>query len=572
MIFSIRANRLWVNNLDLHKQIVDQRVRKIVDDNQEWFGTNLDDERRISKAFVLLGVASYLKMDISEAAELLTEGANDAGVDALHISDADNFEFTVTIFQAKYRRKLTTDAHFPENALVRVIGSIRSIFDPSKEMTLNETLKPKVAEIRSLMSEGYIPFIKCVCLSNGLAWNNQGQEQIDNSGFSSDQVVFEHYNHDAIVRDLRAAKPIKDSIRFAGKGIVEDFNFKRVLIGKINVNEIAALMDRHGNGLLEKNVRQFLGLKKSRVNESIRETLLSEKQGNFYFFNNGITMVCNKFSYNALTDRDWIVNVDDLQIINGGQTCKTIQETIQGNPEKSFVEGFVLVRLYELSGDEHEELLQDITIATNSQNPVDLRDLRANEEKQKNLEIAVEQLGYRYIRKREEANNSLEAIPSTVAAEAIYSIWKEKPHVTKFRKNELFGRFYDEVFSNVNGAQLVIAVLIYRYCDRLRKQQNFVQQYPHLPYSAYFLAMLIGKLILKETNKEYRELTHVTFGEVKDYFENNKKQLFQQGNELLIRSLNKLYPDGYEKIELRRLSATFRREDLLLELSKLEKI
>ncbi|MEC1637543.1 AIPR family protein [Schinkia azotoformans] len=140
----------------------------------------------------------------------------------------------------------------------------------------------------------------------------------------------------------------------------------------------------------------------------------------------------------------------------------------------------------------------------------------------------------------------------------------------KFRKNELFGRFYDEAFNNVNGAQLVMAVRIYRYCDRLRKQQNLVQQYPHLPYSTYFLAMLIGKLILKETNKEYRELTHVTFGEVKDYFENNKKQLFQQGNELLIKSLNRLYSDGYEKIELRRLSATFRREDLLLELKKLE--
>lgn len=327
-------------------------------------------------------------------------------------------------------------------------------------------------------------------------------------------------------------------------------------------------MTRHGNGLLEKNVRQFLGLKKSRINESIKETLLSEKQGNFYFFNNGITMVCDKFSYNALTDRDWIVNVEDLQIINGGQTCKTIQETIRNYPDKSFAEGFVLVRLYELSSDEHEELLQDITIATNSQNPVDLRDLRANEEKQKNLEIAVEQLGYRYIRKREEANNSLEAIPSTVAAESIYSIWKKKPHVTKFRRNELFGRFYDEVFSNVNGAQLVMAVLIYRYCDRLRKQQNFVQQYPHLPYSTYFLAMLIGKLLLNKTNKIYEELTHISFAEVKNYFEMNKEQLFQQSNDMLVRSLNKLYPDGYENIELRRLSATFRREDLLVELNR----
>lgn len=187
-----------MQSMDLHKQIVDQRIRKIVEDNSRWFEQDRDEERKVSKAFVLLGVSSYLKIDISEAVEVLTEGANDAGVDAIHISDADNYEFTVTIFQAKYRRRLTTDAHFPETALVRVLGSIRSIFDPSKSMTVNDALQPKVAEIRSLMAEGYIPFIKCVCLSNGSSWNTQGEEQIKNAGFSEDQVVFEHYNHDSM--------------------------------------------------------------------------------------------------------------------------------------------------------------------------------------------------------------------------------------------------------------------------------------------------------------------------------------------------------------------------------------
>lgn len=554
--------------MDLHKQIIDQRIRKIVADNEEWFQQERDEERKISKAFVLLGASSYLKMDISEAAELLTEGANDAGVDAIHISDPNHYEFTVTIFQAKYRRKLTSEAHFPETALVRVIGSIRSIFDPSREMTLNEALKPKVAEIRSLMSEGYIPFIKCVCLSNGESWNKQGQEQIDNTGFSSDQVSFEHFNHDSIVKDLRSAKSISDTIRFTGKGIVENFNFKRVLIGKVSVNEVASLMNRHGNALLERNVRQYLGLKKSRINESIKETLLSDKQGNFYFFNNGITMVCDKFSHNAMVDRDWIVNVEDIQIINGGQTCRTIQETIENHLNSSFSEGFVLVRLYELSGDAQDELLHDITIATNSQNPVDLRDLRANEEIQKNLELSVTELGYRYIRKREETNMLMDAIPSTVAAEAIYSIWKQKPHVTKFRKNELFGRFYHDVFEGINGAQLVMAVLIYRYCDRLRKQPELVQNYPHLPYSTYFLSMLLGKALLKQTDKNLSDLTHITFFNVKSYFDEHKERLFKESNTQLLKALHVLYPNGYEQIELRRLSSTFRREDLLIELGK----
>jgi ABC-type branched-subunit amino acid transport system ATPase component len=50
-------------------------------------------------------------------------------------------------------------------------------------------------------------------------------------------------------------------------------------------------------------------------------------------------------------------------------------------------EAYVLLRLYQLPSD-NEDLVQKITFATNSQNPVDLRDLRANDEVQRRLEIA----------------------------------------------------------------------------------------------------------------------------------------------------------------------------------------
>ena len=41
------------------------------------------------------------------------------------------------------------------------------------------------------------------------------------------------------------------------------------------------------------------------------------------------------------------------------------------------------MRLYEVTHDENDSIVTDIKIATNSQNSVDLRDLRANEEIQK---------------------------------------------------------------------------------------------------------------------------------------------------------------------------------------------
>jgi len=61
----------------------------------------------------------------------------------------------------------------------------------------------------------------------------------------------------------------------------------------------------------------------------------------------------------------------------------------------------VLVRIYELA-EEDLDFVRDITYATNSQNPVDLRDLHSNDEIQRQLEIGMQDLGYTYKRQREE--------------------------------------------------------------------------------------------------------------------------------------------------------------------------
>ena len=47
-------------------------------------------------------------------------------------------------------------------------------------------------------------------------------------------------------------------------------------------------------------------------------------------------MVVSDFSYNAMQDRDFTVKLNDIHIINGGQTCKTIEETIGTNNDFDF--------------------------------------------------------------------------------------------------------------------------------------------------------------------------------------------------------------------------------------------
>jgi len=83
------------------------------------------------------------------------------------------------------------------------------------------------------------------------------------------------------------------------------------------------------------------------VNQGIRHTLTGNEKSHFYFYNNGITLTCGNFSYNALQDGDYQVRVDNLQIINGGQTCMTIFKTLQEtSSQHQDGEAYVLLRLY----------------------------------------------------------------------------------------------------------------------------------------------------------------------------------------------------------------------------------
>ena len=122
-----------------------------------------------------------------------------------------------------------------------------------------------------------------------------------------------------------------------------------------------------------------------------------ERSDRFYFYNNGITVVCDRFDYNAFQSSDYQVQIKNMQVINGGQTCKTIQRTLRENGHQVGESAYVMVRIYQLP-DDSDDVVQEITKATNSQNPVDLRDLRSNDEVQKTLELGMEDLGFSYKR------------------------------------------------------------------------------------------------------------------------------------------------------------------------------
>lgn len=516
---------------------------------------------RKSAAFVLLCMSTALELPLEECAEMLTEGGNDAGVDGLHIGDIEEGDFFVTLFQGKYRVKdLTGEANFPENGVRAMLQTIEVLFDPHREVALNRRIAPFIEEIRSLIRDGYIPTVRVVLCNNGAQWVPQADNWVREAERDyGSHVEFHHYNHDAIVNALQRGDRIDATLTLSGQAIVEDMNYMRVLVGRVSVREVARLFDDHGDQLLQSNIRRYLGYA-NRVNSDIRGTLLNtEKSDKFYFYNNGITVVCDRFDYNAFQKSDYRVQLKNMQVVNGGQTCKTIQQTLHEDILRSAESAYVMMRIYQLP-DGSAEVVQDITKATNSQSPVDLRDLRSNDQLQKTLALGMEQLGFTYKRQREEGGGGSDTVTSAAVAEAVLAVWREKPHQAKFRRREHFGKLYDDIFKDLNAAQALIATLIHRAVERKRK--NGAENLPDfLPYASHHLAMMVGREILSDLQLDLGDISHRTFATVRTALEDLDIRYYPLALSSVESALLACYGD--RPVSLQQLAATFRRGDLL---------
>lgn len=555
--------------MDLNASLVDQRVRHVVEQYHDALSRGdakvaNDLDKMASRAFVALCVAALLDIPLDEAFGKLTDGAHDPAIDALEVDGVRDFEFDVTLFQGKYKRKLDGDGAFPGNDVGKVARTVAILFDPDKPIDPRTPLAAQVEEIRSRVRDGYLPRVRVVLCNNGRVWAADGEAQIAAAAFPPEQVSFEHFNHEKLIELLRAPRQVDDVLRLTGADIIEDFDYRRVVVGKMRVTELAGLIDRHGERLLERNIRRYLGLRNNRVNQAIAETLKDPaRRSDFYFFNNGVTFTCRQFSHNALQAAEHQLRVKDLQIINGGQTCVTIHRTLEGLDPAAFATTYVMVRVYQLE-DSDRDVIQAITYATNSQNPVDLRDLRANDAVQTRLEMGLDALGYVYLRKRGQVADGRPVIKPAEAAEAIIAVVHGKPHVARFQGKALFGPLYEQVFTpEVNPAQVALAVEVMRRVEAAKDagvKREPIEGLPDpprwLPYGLHAIGTLVGREI------EVGSVDHRNFSEWMGRLGDQFEECYRRALDVLDLTL---LMDGLLPTQesLQRLSATFRRGELL---------
>jgi len=207
-------------------------------------------------------------------------------------------------------------------------------------------------------------------------------------------------------------------------------NTKGGIVGLVRLRDyFTFIRDDRGElrlNLFEANVRDYQGA--TQVNEEIRKTLAERWSEDFWWLNNGITIVAGKVTQTGKT-----LTIEDPQIVNGLQTSREIFQYFKtANTEGD--EREILVRVISpQTSDSRDRVIK----ATNSQTAISAASLRATDKIQRDIEQYLRPFGLFYDRRKNSNKNEgkpLDKIVSIAAmAQALMAVVLQKPGTARAR-------------------------------------------------------------------------------------------------------------------------------------------
>jgi hypothetical protein len=472
---------------DIKSEIEDLNIR---------YPSLLDDQ-----LFVLWFQHAYLVEGEINAADTLTGASNDKGVDAILIDDKAK---TIFITQGKYRKDAGKKQE--NRSDVTSFASLGQILWIKEKREFEEfcdavdpLVKDRLEEARERLQrrKGYSIVLYYVTLgrcSRGLAGE---AERIARQANGPTEVVILDYKQvlrlmddylDGVAPPVRSLDlRVESRGRPGSSGVIDRYDAGSGIeswVFTMTGSDIGELYSRTGKRLFARNIRGFLG--NTQVNRAMEGTL-SNRPEYFWYFNNGVTIVCDEARMIKERGRE-IIRVDNPQVINGQQTTRVLQskDSLAGKAS-------VLVRVISIprakdNSDGHfEEIVSSIVEATNWQNSIRASDLVANDRQQILIERELRKLGYQYLRKRE---TKAEARRSA-SSQCRYFVTKEEfarsvaacafdPVVVRSGVERLFEEnFYTSIFRSGEAEY-------YLQCYWLMKRAELVARgYPERAYAKW---------------------------------------------------------------------------------------
>ena len=204
--------------------------------------------------------------------------------------------------------------------------------------------------------------------------------------------------------------------------------------------------------VLYDNIRGYLS--RSGFNKNIASTL-KLNPSKFFFYNNGITIVADNIQVTEINAQTkYKIELSGFQVLNGGQTLRTIHEfnkKDENNLIQYLSKAEVLVRILNVTDIAEKNRIGEFT---NSQNSINLSDLRSTRPEQLALEQFLDDHNIHYVRKRgnvgREDNKHYKSTISMSRMGQILLAKKGKPEQTSNKKSAIFDSYYSDLFEDAN--------------------------------------------------------------------------------------------------------------------------
>jgi hypothetical protein len=383
-----------------------------------------------SKAFERFATEQIFKdqdMDLEEIEQGLISGNRDGGIDGLYLFVNDEYivdkdqlpaskQINLEIFLIQYKNSSTIE----ELVIDRFLGSIRYIFDltmdkESLSQIFNDNLVQKILFFKEIWIEtaNRHPKIRVnfIHACKGDKSKTLGPKSINQAysnkmnrlklevleyGGENFKVSYDIVDANWLLEVNRKEKKYSLNLKLNENPIAIDFKDEnqRGYISSVNLFDYFKFITNEDGSLrkylFESNIRDYQN--RTAVNDEITKSVEEENELDFWWLNNGVTIIAEKGSLSGK-----ILHLDNIQIVNGLQTSHTIFKVLK---DKRGLESDKRSLMLKIIITQDTLTMDAIIKATNSQNQVPTSSLRATDQIQREIEEYLLTKNYYYDRRK----------------------------------------------------------------------------------------------------------------------------------------------------------------------------
>lgn len=491
----------------LHVNHIKTKLIEIYTDKIDVSDATNDENKEnffLTRAYTAYTLQVLANLEADVAANSIVDSYNDNGIDAIYFDKKNKLLWLV---QSKWIKNGNGE---PDTSEVgKFATGVKNLIEFQLDR-FNSKVQSKEAEIVEALGDPMVKLQIVLTFTGKDGLSEHSQRIIDDLlkelNDPSELAVFSRFTlkqaHKSLVGFLDG-QPIKADLILSNWGKVEEPYF--AIYGTISGSDIANIWSEHRGKLFSENIRDFIGF--SEVNEDILDTIENNPE-NFYYFNNGITALCqsvNKKPIGGSGRNTGVFVAEDFKIVNGAQSVGTLGNAFQRFPDK-LQETKIFIKIISLE-DCPEEFGLDVTKKTNTQNRIDKRDFVSLDPEQERIktELALEGIQYHFKRsdstpKSDEQNYNLEEVIISLAC-ALSNVdmaVQAKREVGKLWEDITKKPYVDIINNSIQATYIIRCVEIFRVTNRYLKQKesktNGRDKSQYIHSNRFVLHMVFAKL------------------------------------------------------------------------------